>query len=355
MIQARFHKVCPSARGFSLDVAFQTGEGVTVLFGPQKSGKTITLEAIAGLVRPDEGRILVDDQILFDSGAGVNLPAKARPCGYVLRDYALFPHMTLRENLIFAAACRRLPRLERHRRVNELIERFRLAHVSTRRPREASPGERQRCAMARALVGRPKLLLLDEPAHGLDAPLRAELRAVLRQVRSDFGVPILLATQEADECFELGEEMLVLAAGRVVQTGRPRQVIEQPATVEVARMLGNFNLLPVEITALDPVNKTSRLRLGQVELTGPYFPGRLRGDRGTLCVRPEELLALPAGAKPGPNQVPAQLLHVTERPRSVRLQFAGDISAELPRPEYEQRKHSRDWVIEFPPQSLRVL
>ena len=358
MIQARFRKARPKLRdsqGFTLDVEFQAAEGVTVLFGPRGAGKTMALEVIAGLVEPDEGRILVDDQILFDGGAGVNLPPKARPCGYVIRDYALFPHMTLRDNLVFAAACRRLPRLERHRRVNEMLERFRLTDVATRRPREASGGEKLRCAIARALVGRPKALLVDEPAHGLDPPLRAELYGLLRQIRSDFGISLLVATQDLDECFELGEEMLVLAAGRVVQAGRPCQVIEQPATVEVAGMLGDFNLLPVEITALDPVRKTSRFRLGQRELTGPYFPGRLRGDRVTLCVRPEELLVLPAGGKPGSNQVPAELLRVIEKPQTVRLQFAGGIAAEMPRAEWEQRKHNREWVVEFPPQHLRVL
>jgi len=132
-------------------------------------------------------------------------------------------------------------------------------------------------------------------------------------------------------------------------------VIEQPATAEVARMLGGFNLLSVEIAALDPVRKTSRVRLGETELTGPYFPGRFRGDRVALCVRQDQVLALPASGRPGPNQIAAQLLHVVERPRTVSLHFAGEIVAELPRAEYEQRKHVRDWVIEFPPQHLRAL
>ena len=351
MIQARFRKTL----GVTLDVEFQTSGGVTVLFGSRGAGNTTALEVIAGLVKPDDGRILVDDQILFDAGARINLLPGARPCGYVLQDYALFPHMTLRDNLVFAATCRRLPKLERHRRVNELLERFRLTEAATRRPQEASVAERQCCAVARALVGRPKALLLDEPAHGLDAPLRTGLYGLLRQVRSDFGVSLLVATEELDDCFELGGDMLVLAAGRVVQAGRPCQVIEQPATAEIAGMLGNFNLLSAEIAALDPAKKTSRLRLGERELTGPYFPGRFKGDRVTLCVRRDELRALPAGAKPGPNQVPAQLLHVTERLQSVSLQFAGGMVADLPLADWEQRKHSREWVVEFPPQSIRAL
>jgi molybdate transport system ATP-binding protein len=353
MIRARIRRAWP--RGFTLDVEFQAADGVTVLFGPRGAGKTVTLEALLGLVKPDEGRILIGDQILFDGGAGVNLPARLRPCGYVPRGCALFPHMTLRENLVFAAASKRLPRLERHRRVNDLVERFGLSAVAARRPAQVAVGERQRCAVARALVGQPRVLILDEPAHGLDAPLRAELHSLLRQVLAQFDVPTLVATGDLDDGLELGHQMLVLAAGRVVQSGRPCQVIEQPATAEVARMMGAFNLLQVEIAALDPVRKTSRLRLGEAELTGPYFPGRLRGDRVTLCVPRSQVLALAASGRPGPNQVAAELLHVVERPHSVNLHFTGDVVVDLAPAEYEQRKHTREWVVEFPPQHLRAL
>src|SRR5207245_9288261 len=125
-----------------------------------------------------------------------------RNCGYVFQNYALFPHMTLRENMAFAAE--RRPRLERHRRVTEMLEKFQLAGVSGRRPHEVSGGEKQRCSIARALIGGPKLPLLDEPARGLDAPLRAALYDTLRQVRAAFNVPILLVTHGPDECVELG-------------------------------------------------------------------------------------------------------------------------------------------------------
>src|SRR5262249_9577185 len=167
--------------------------------------------------RPDEGRILVDDDLLFDGATGVHLAPQARHCGYVFQNYALFPHMTLRENLAFAVE--RRPRLERHRRVNEALERFRIAECAGLRPHEVSGGQRQRWSIARALIGAPKVLLLDEPAQGLDAPLRAELYDTLRQVRADFKTPILLVTHDLDECFELGEEMLVLSEGRLVQSG----------------------------------------------------------------------------------------------------------------------------------------
>jgi molybdate transport system ATP-binding protein len=356
MILARIRKRFPAGQdsaGFSLDIAFQTSSGITVLFGPSGAGKTLTLDCIAGFVRPDEGRILLDDEILFDAVAGVHLPPRVRRCGYVFQNYALFPHMTLRENLEFAA--QRGPRTERRRRIGEMLERFHLSDVGGRRPHELSGGQKQRCSIARALIGAPKLLLLDEPARGLDAPLRAELYVVLRQVRAEFGTPVLLVTHDLNECFELGDEMLVVRDGRLVQTGTPRKVLEQPANVEVARLLGSFNVLPAEILALDPARNLRRIRIGEFDLAGPYFPGRLLGDRIWLCVRPSLLAALARNGRPGPNQIPAQLIRVADGPQTVRLEFSGGISVEMSQDEYQRQRQNREWLIEFPPQALQAL
>src|ERR1700733_11981162 len=263
MLQARLRKTFqqrPDSAGFSLDLEFKAAAGITVLFGPSGSGKTQVLDSIAGFTRPDEGRILIDDEILFDGATGLHLPPQARNCGYVFQNYALFPHMTLRENLMFAAE--RRPRLERHRRVNEMLDTFRLADVAGRRPHEVSGGQRQRCSIARALIVAPKLRLLDEPGQGLDAPLKAEFYDVLRQVRADFKTPVLLVTHDLDECFELGEEMLILRDGRIVQSGAPRDILDFPASLDVARLLGAFNLLAGEIRTLDPGRNSSRLKIG---------------------------------------------------------------------------------------------
>src|SRR6185295_15511253 len=337
MISARLRKTFaarPDSASFSLELEFQAAAGVTVLFGPSGSGKTLTLDLIAGFERPDDGRILLDDEILFDRAAGVNLAPQGRNCGYVFQDYALFPHMTLRQNLEFAAE--RRPRLERHRRVNEMLEKFRLGDAAGRRPHEVSGGQRQRCSIARALIGAPKLLLFDEPAQGLDAPLRAEFYEVLRQVRADFKTPILLVTHNLDECFELGEEMLVLREGRLVQSGTPRKILDQPANLEVARLLGAFNLLPGEIRALDPGRNTNKLRIGEFDLDGPYFPGKLLGDRVTLCVRPEQLSTTARNGRPGPNQIPTELKRALETPHGMRLEFDNGVLVDLARADYDR-------------------
>ena len=184
------------------------------------------------------------------------------------------------------------------------------------------------------MIGGPKLLLLDEPAQGLDAPLRAEFYDVLRQVRADFKTPILLVTHDLDECFELGEEMLVLREGphRAERNARAR-FSDPPANLDVARLLGAFNLLSAEIRTLDPGRNSSRVQFGEFEIDGPYFPGRLKGDRVTICVRPEQLAVLPRNGRPGPNQIPAVLSRVVEKPQGVRLEFAGGIAVDISRAE----------------------
>lgn len=356
MIDARIQKKYPARQesaGFALDVEFTASAGVTVLFGASGAGKTLTLDSIAGFVKPDAGRILLDDGLFFDGATDVHLPPQRRRCGYVFQNYALFPHMTLRANLAFAAE--RLPRLVRHRKVNEMLETFRLTDVSGRRPHELSGGQRQRGSIARALIGEPRLLLLDEPARGLDAPLREELYVILRQVREQFQLPVLLVTHDLDECFALAEEMVILDRGRVVQTGSPRQIVDRPKDAEVARLLGLFNLIPAEITFLDPQNNRSKLRIDAGELHGPYYPGQLLGDRVSLCVRHSGLRARPRDGRPEANQVAAQVVRAIDRPGAVLVEFTGNLYVEMSRSDFELSKHNRDWVVEFPSGALNIV
>jgi molybdate transport system ATP-binding protein len=352
MIEVRLRMLIRPGRT-GLDVEFRAAPGITLLLGPGGAGKSAILEAIAGFARPDEGRILLDDRIAFDAAARVSLPVRARRCSYLCAGYALFPHMTVRQNLNFAVKHR--PRLERHRRVSEALERFLLKDRTASRPADLTASERQRCAVARAVIGEPRALLLDDPARGLEAPLREELYALLRQVRAEQEIPILLTTQRLEECFELAENVLVVREGCILQSGAPRVLWERPASLEVARLLGIFNLLPVEIVELDPQRNSSRVRWQEHALAGPYFPGKLRGDRVWMCVRPDQLGALPRLGKPGPNQVALPLIRAVELPASVRLEFTGEVAVELSRWEFERHKQVREWLVEFPPQALRVL
>jgi len=338
----------------AVEVDFQASAGITALFGPAGAGKTFILDAIAGFATPESGRVMVNDGILFDAASGVNLPARRRRCGYIGREWALFPHMSLRDNLQFPLAG--ITRLERHRRVSEMMERFALKESAGRLPKEVAPAERLRCTVARALIAEPRILLVDEPACGLHALLRQDWHAALRLVWDETNVPVLLATRDLETCFELAAQMFLLANGRVLQAGSPQRVLDQPASADAARLLGFRNMFPAEIVALDPGRNTSRLRLDNFELAGPYFPGRLRGDRVWLCVLPGELRATPHdGSKAQPNQVSARLERATDMPRAVRLEFAGGLVAEVPRDDFARQKDNKEWLVEFPPHALRVL
>ena len=355
MMEARIRKrflTSQESSGFTLDVHLRVGRGVTVLFGPSGAGKTLTLDAIAGFSHPDEGRILLDDRILFDAEAKVNLPPRERGCGYVFQNYALFPHMTLRENIYFAAA--HLPHLERHKRVNEALDRFGLGDVGGRKPNQLSGGQKQRGSIARALVAEPGVLLLDEPSRGLDAPLRSELYNVLREVRAEYDAPMILVTHNLSECLELADQVLIYRDGQIVQSGDARAIVETPVNVEVARMLGIFNLLSVEILALDPGRNWSKVHWNGAHIEGPYFPGHFLGDKVTLCVRPADLKVWNRQGKLAANQVASPLRRVVNTSEGVRLDFEG-VSVEMSQSEYLAKKDRDNWVIEFPSQVLRVL
>ena len=235
--------------------------------------------------------------------------------------------------------------VERHRRVNEMLERFRLKDVAGRRPHQLSGGQRQRCSLARSLVVVPRVLLLDEPARGLDAPLRAELYDILRHIREEFEIPILLVTHSLEECFELANEMFIFRDGRIVQNGPPSVVCGQPASLEIARLLGMYNILPVEIRSLDP--SRNRASCGSVNTISEadYYPGHLKGDHVHLLVTPRQLRARAARHSPDDQeQHPCRTRTNGSLPDGVRLEFAGGLQVEVAREAYTQ---AREWTMSF--------
>jgi len=273
--------------GFRLDLHLKSNAVATVLFGASGAGKSLTLDCLAGFATPSQGRILIGDEILFDSGARVNMPPRRRRCGYVFQSDALFPHMTLRENLGFAVSGR--GRLERKRVVDEMLDRYHLAEFAGRKPQELSGGQRQRGSIARALLAQPRVLLLDEPSRGLDAALKREFYEAVREAKS-MGAPVVLVTHDVDEALELGDEMAVIESGRIVQQGPPAEVLDAPASARVARLMDCYNVAEAEIAEMDPAAGKSRLRCrfegsGESEWEGPYIPGNLLGAKLQLAVR----------------------------------------------------------------------
>ena len=357
MIRARMQKefvASHESAGFTLDVEFEAAPGVTVLFGPSGSGKTLTLNTIAGFASPRTGRIMINDRILYDSGAHVNIAPRHRRCGYVFQNYALFPHMTLRENLAFAADT--LPRLERHRRIGESLERFHLTPLAGRYPRQLSGGEQQRGSIARALLAQPEILLLDEPARGLDQQLREELNGIIAGLRG-LQIPILLVTHDVDEMLAVADHVLVYDAGHIVQRGTASGLLHNPGTEHVARLMGDYNFFDGEVRGLDPGRNTSRLHISNAsglaeDIVGPYLPGCFIGDKVHLCARPEEFLL---HDKPGQNRVRAERPVAVQRAQSVSVRFGNGLTAEVPRDAWSELAETEPLWVEIPAQSLRQL
>ena len=227
--------------GFELDVGLRAGQEMTVLFGPSGSGKSLTLQCIAGIVRPDEGRIVVDGRTLFDSARNVDLPPQARRVGYVPQHYALFPHLTVERNIAYGL--RDLTPTQRSARVREMVALMALGGLEKRRPRELSGGQQQRVALARALAFRPDVLLLDEPFSSLDSGIRGELRDELLALQRRTGVTTVVVTHDLEDAFLLGQRMAVIDSGRVLQEGPREEVFYRPKSREVAEFVRTRNVL----------------------------------------------------------------------------------------------------------------
>jgi molybdate transport system ATP-binding protein len=213
-------------RVFDLDVRFQSEQNLVLIFGPSGAGKSVTVQAIAGLITPDRGQIRIDGNVLFDRAAGIDLPARKRNVGYVFQDYALFPHLTVAENLAFPlqGSWWRRDGHEIGDRVEEFLAKFDLADFAASYPRQLSGGQCQRVAMARALLRKPAVLLLDEPFAALDPLLRDRMRHELLEVQQQFDVPMLIITHDPDDIELFGENLIVLKNGRVVKTLAPGAV-----------------------------------------------------------------------------------------------------------------------------------
>jgi oligopeptide/dipeptide ABC transporter ATP-binding protein len=258
MLQARLRKSFaprPDSAGFTLDLELTATAGVTVLFGPSGAGKTLVLDSVAGFVQPDEGRILLEDDILYDAAAGVHLAPQKRNCGYVFQNYALFPHMTLRENLAFAAE--RRPRLERHRRVNDMLEKFRLEDAAGRRPHELSGGQRQRIVIAMALLPQPELIIADEPTTALDVTVQAQILRLLHREVKRRQVSVLFTTHDLGTAWEICDRVVVMYAGQDVEAAptpaffaAPRHPYTSKLLESLPRTDGVAQDIPGEIPSL---------------------------------------------------------------------------------------------------------
>ncbi|MGD0073229.1 MAG: molybdenum ABC transporter ATP-binding protein [Candidatus Binataceae bacterium] len=247
------------SESFVLEAAFDAPAGFTMMLGPSGCGKTTILNCIAGLIRPDSGRIALGSRVLFDSPRGIDVPVAERRLGYLFQNLALFPHLTIEQNVQYGIA--KLPARERRERMMALLESFRIAHLLKSKPGQVSGGEQQRAALARSLVTDPALLLLDEPLAALDSAAKATILDDLRAWNAARRIPIVYVTHSPREAFALGERVVVIESGRVIASGTPHDVLLAPRHETVAQIVGFENVFDAVVCALDERQGTMLCRL----------------------------------------------------------------------------------------------
>jgi iron(III) transport system ATP-binding protein len=272
---------------------FEAG-ALTAVLGPSGCGKTTTLNLIAGFERPDMGTIHFGDRLIADAVRGVAVPTHKRNLGMVFQSYALWPHLTVGENVAYGLKMRGVARAEREASVRRSLESVRLGGYLDRYPHELSGGQQQRVAVARALVYSPATLLFDEPLSNLDAQLREDMRVELREIHGRIGVTAIYVTHDQAEAMALSDRIVVMGEGRIRQIGTPRELYDRPADAYVARFIGRANLL--ESKLLEKREDCALVRIDSMncELCCRHASMAASNANGVLSVRPEAIQLKPA-------------------------------------------------------------
>lgn len=272
-----------------LDLEVAAGEFVTLL-GPSGCGKTTTLRMIAGLERGDSGSVALGERLLTSAESGIFVQPEQRNMGMVFQSYALWPHMTVEQNVGFPLKLRKVGGEERRRRVLEVLRLVGLEGFEARGATQLSGGQQQRVALARALAVNPEVLLLDEPLSNLDAQLREQMRLELRLLQRRLHITTVFVTHDQAEAMVLSDRVVVMNRGKVEQVGSPEEVYEKPATQFVMDFLGRVNYIPAEVVTVAAGNVTVRTN-GSAPIEVPYVLAEpvAPGDSVTLCVRVEDL------------------------------------------------------------------
>ena len=310
---------------FGLAAEFKATPGqVLTLFGPSGAGKTTILRAIAGLIRPQRGRIEIAGRVVFDHAAQVWVPPHRRGVGFLTQDYHLFPHLSVAGNIAYGLSG--LDREAKTRRVEELADTFQLRGLEDRRPHQISGGQQQRAALARALALNPDLLLLDEPFNSLDMELRRSLRAELKENLGRAKIPAIMVTHDVEEALNVGDVVQVIDGGAMAAIGSPLEILGQPGQGRVARLVGVENLLQLTVASLHPQDGTmicsdgppSSLRL-EVPLSDVAT-----GERVTVGIRASDIILAdtePRGSS-ARNRLPGVVTEIQLRPPGYEITLA---------------------------------
>ncbi len=289
MLSARIKKSLgsDSKTGLNIEVNLTMKPGVAVLFGPSGAGKTTILRMIAGVVTPDEGRIVLNGRPYFDSSDQISIPIQERRVGYVFQNHTLFPHLTAEQNILYGA--RSSSHSSVRKKVRELMSMLAIQKTAARYPHELSGGEQQRIALARALASDPLIMLLDEPLSAVDAATRSRLLEEISTLQRRSGIPFLYVTHNHSEAARVGDTMFAIHEGKVVQEGTPLEIINAPKTAPVARVVGTENVYMGEILGHKPEDGITTIGIGSFPIEAAYN-GLPVGSPITIGIRSEDII-----------------------------------------------------------------
>ncbi len=293
-VQLRKNHRSTSASAFQLETEFRARPSVTVIVGHSGAGKTTVLRCIAGLSKPDEGVVAVSNRILFDSRQGINVDVAQRRVGFVFQDLALFPHLSVHDNVIYGL--RRLDKSERQRRLDEVLKAFQIEHLCRRLPREISGGEQQRVALARSLVTEPSVLLLDEPLSSLDPRTKAGIIEDLRAWNNARRIPIIYVTHDYEEVLAMGDHVIALEQGRIVAEGPPHEIVPALRQEHMAQPINFENLFDATVVERREQHRTMICQVigTAIQLETPLAPVPV-GSEVRIGIRADEILMVSSG------------------------------------------------------------
>jgi molybdate transport system ATP-binding protein len=344
---------------FDYRAEFAAADEILVLFGHSGAGKSVTLQAIAGLLRPQEGRIALDGRVVFDSAARIDRPPQARNTGYVVQDLALFPHMTVAANVAFGVP----DRSARDRRVRELLGTLQIAELAERKPRSLSGGQQQRVALARALARDARILLLDEPFSALDEALRSSLRQELLRLRAELGLTILFVTHDLREAHLLADRIAVFDGGRILQIDPRETVFRRPRSRRVAELTGVANILAGTVRSATAERVTVEVAGAALECVRPEGFACTPGTAVDIATRAERvILRRRVHDEPVANTVEATIVEEFAYGSTHTLRFRPNGSGPALEVELAARPYEvlhvatqKTWTLELPPEDLHVM